>query len=66
MNKELRKVIIAGNWKMNKTRAEAKVLIEELKPVSANADCEVVNFYKLETAVTYSWDNMGRCAELPF
>ncbi|NLK69948.1 MAG: triose-phosphate isomerase [Clostridiales bacterium] len=54
MNKELRKVIIAGNWKMNKTRAEAKVLIEELKPVSANADCEVViavPFTNLETAV---------------
>lgn len=54
MNTELRKVIIAGNWKMNKTRAEAKVLIEELKPVSANADCEVViavPFTNLETAV---------------
>jgi triosephosphate isomerase len=54
MNKELRKVIIAGNWKMNKTRAEAKFLIEELKPVSANADCEVViavPFTNLETAV---------------
>ena len=54
MNKELRKVVIAGNWKMNKTRAEAKVLIEELKPVSANADCEVViavPFTNLETAV---------------
>jgi triosephosphate isomerase len=39
---------------MNKTRAEAKVLIEELKPVSANADCEVViavPFTNLETAV---------------
>ena len=28
MNKELRKAVIAGNWKMNKTPAEAKVLIE--------------------------------------
>jgi triosephosphate isomerase len=26
-----RKVIIAGNWKMNKTATEAKVLVEELK-----------------------------------
>ena len=26
MNKNLRKAVIAGNWKMNKTRAEAKAL----------------------------------------
>jgi triosephosphate isomerase len=30
-----RKVIIAGNWKMNKTASEAKKLIEELKPLVA-------------------------------
>ena len=29
MNKALRKAVIAGNWKMNKTPAEAKELIEE-------------------------------------
>ncbi len=54
MNKELRKAVIAGNWKMNKTRPEAKALIEELKPVAANATCEVVicvPFTNLETAV---------------
>ena len=31
MNKELRKAIIAGNWKMNKTPAEAVELIEAIK-----------------------------------
>ncbi len=54
MNKQLRKAIIAGNWKMNKTRPEAKALIEDLKPVAANATCEVVicvPFTNLETAV---------------
>ena len=30
MNKE-RKLIIAGNWKMNKTVAEALALVEDLK-----------------------------------
>lgn len=30
-----RKVIIAGNWKMNKTAAEGKALVEELKPLVA-------------------------------
>ena len=29
MNKALRKAVIAGNWKMNKTPAEAKELIDE-------------------------------------
>lgn len=42
MNKELRKVVIAGNWKMNKTPDEAKKLIEEIKPLVADAKCEVV------------------------
>ena len=32
MNKALRKAVIAGNWKMNKTPSEAKALIEEMKP----------------------------------
>ena len=31
----MRKPIIAGNWKMNKTPAEAKRLIEALKPLVA-------------------------------
>ena len=54
MNKTLREAIIAGNWKMNKTRPEAKSLIEELKPMVANANCGVVicvPFTNLETAL---------------
>lgn len=38
-----RKVIIAGNWKMNKTAAEGKALVEELIPmVSDVSACEIV------------------------
>ena len=54
MNKALRKAVIAGNWKMNKNRAEAKALIEEMKPLVANAGCDVVicvPFTNLETAL---------------
>ena len=54
MNKNLRKAVIAGNWKMNKTRPEAKELIEAIKPLAENAGCEVVvcvPFTNLETAV---------------
>lgn len=42
MNKALRKAVIAGNWKMNKTPDEAKTLIEEIKPLVKDADCDVV------------------------
>ena len=42
MNKQLRRAVIAGNWKMNKTPAEAARLIEEIKPLIANADCDVI------------------------
>ncbi len=42
MNKQLRKAVIAGNWKMNKTPAETTALIEEIKPLVAGADCDVV------------------------
>ena len=42
MNKALRKAVIAGNWKMNNTPAQAAALIEEMKPLVADADCEVV------------------------
>ena len=38
----MRKYVIAGNWKMNKTPAEAAALIEELKPLVADAACDVV------------------------
>ena len=36
------KYVIAGNWKMNKTPAEAKALIEEIKPLVKDATCDVV------------------------
>ena len=38
----MRKPIIAGNWKMNKTPEEAAKLIGELKDVLAGAKCDVV------------------------
>ncbi|HIU66801.1 MAG TPA: triose-phosphate isomerase [Candidatus Caccomorpha excrementavium] len=38
----MRRKIIAGNWKMNKTPSEAVKLIEELKPLVANDDVDVV------------------------
>ena len=38
----MRKAIIAGNWKMNKTPAEAAALVNELKPLVADAICDVV------------------------
>ena len=38
----MRKKVIAGNWKMNKTPSEAAALICELKPLVADAKCDVV------------------------
>ena len=54
MNKQLRKAIIAGNWKMNKTPAEAKELLNAVAPLVKDADCEViacVPFGDLQTAL---------------
>lgn len=54
MNKSTRKAVIAGNWKMNKNRAEAKALIAELIPLVKDADCGViccVPYTNLETAL---------------
>lgn len=54
MNPSTRKTVIAGNWKMNKTRHETKTLIAELAPLVKNAACEVavcVPFTSLETAL---------------
>lgn len=55
MKKNVRKAIIAGNWKMNKTRPEAKALLEDLKPMVADVkDVEIVAcvpFTNLETAL---------------
>ena len=41
MNKQLRRPLIAGNWKMNKTPVETEALIKEMLPLVANADCDV-------------------------
>ena len=38
----MRKPIIAGNWKMNKTPAEAKELVAALVETVKDADCDVV------------------------
>jgi triosephosphate isomerase len=51
----MRKPIIAGNWKMNKTSKEAAQLIIGLRDKVANASCEVVicpPFTSLAQAVT--------------
>ena len=50
----MRKPIIAGNWKMNKTIAETKTLLTSLLPLVKGADAEVVvctPFTALATAV---------------
>ena len=54
MNRALRQAVIAGNWKMNKTRPEAKALIGELIPLVKDAGCGVVicvPYTNLETAL---------------
>ena len=38
----MRKPIIAGNWKMNKTPSEAKELVTALIPLVKDAECDVV------------------------
>ena len=60
MDMSKRKAIIAGNWKMNKTPAEAKVLLEEILPVAKDADCEViacVPFVDLSVALEVTKDS---------
>lgn len=54
MNKAKRRAVIAGNWKMNKNRAEAKELITAMLPLVAQAGCEVIlctPYTNLETAL---------------
>ena len=54
MKKTVRKAVIAGNWKMNKTPVEAAELINEMKPLVENADCDVVicvPYVDLQTAL---------------
>ena len=38
----MKRNIIAGNWKMNKTKAETDALIKALAPLVKDAECEVV------------------------
>jgi triosephosphate isomerase len=38
----MRRPIIAGNWKMNMTPSQGAALIEELKPLVKDANCDVV------------------------
>lgn len=48
------KYVIAGNWKMNKTPAEAEALINEIKPLVEDAKVDVivgVPFIDLQTAL---------------
>jgi triosephosphate isomerase (TIM) len=56
MNKSKRKTVIAGNWKMNKTPAEAKALISDLLPkIEGLSGADVVlcvPFCDIQTAVT--------------
>ena len=55
MKKTVRDAIIAGNWKMNKTPSETKTLINEMKPLVADADCKVVlcvPFVDIDAALT--------------
>lgn len=42
MNKNLRKAVIAGNWKMNKTPHETKELVAEIMPLVKDASCDVI------------------------
>lgn len=54
MNTKLRPVVIAGNWKMNKTRDEAHVFIKELQNILNHPLCDIVlcaPFTNLETLV---------------
>ena len=59
LTKGMRKTIIAGNWKMNKTPSEAKALLEEIIPLVKDAACEVVAcvpYVDLATAVEVTKD----------
>ena len=42
MKKSVRRAVIAGNWKMNNTPMQTTALINEMKPLVAGADCDVV------------------------
>lgn len=61
----MRKAIIAGNWKMNKTPDEAAALVTELKPLVKEAKCDVVvcvpavDFSAVKTAISGSNIHLG-------
>lgn len=38
----MRRKIVAGNWKMNKTPKEAAALVQELKPMMTNSDVDII------------------------
>lgn len=42
MNRNLRKTIIAGNWKMNMTPSQTTAFMKELTPMVTDAACDVV------------------------
>ncbi len=42
MRKDLRKVVIAGNWKMNKTATETKALLAEMKEKLPQSDATIL------------------------
>ena len=54
MNKATRKTVIAGNWKMNKTPAEATELLNAMIPLVKDADWDViacVPYFDLQSAL---------------
>ncbi len=60
MDKSKRDVVIAGNWKMNKTESESKALIAELLEVVKEPACKVViavPFTDIKTAVEMTKDS---------
>lgn len=42
MNRNLRKTVIAGNWKMNMTPSQTTAFMKELSPMVTDAVCDVV------------------------
>jgi len=54
MNKQQRRAVIAGNWKMNLLPNEATAFVETLKPLVAGCGCDVVlcaPFVDLQAAI---------------
>ena len=64
MNSIKRTPIIAGNWKMNLLRAEAVALIEALRPLTADAACEVVACVPFTDIDCVAVAAMGSCIQV--